>query len=280
MIFWQLLLGLSLIVFSLSLVFEKKVLNNEDTNPIVFAFSFQFITGLMILVLTLVSGQLKFGDFSKIWPNLLVLTALYGFGNVFYFRGLKQTEASVFTIISNSSYIFTILGSGFFLNQFLNIRQIIGVFLIFLSIILINWVKGKLKFDKGLSLILLGAACFGFEIINDKYMIDGFSVFAFLSIGFILPSILMASIYHKQLKDVKKILKPNFFIFCIFYMTQALIYFFALKSTDNMSQFAGIAMFGSILNVLMSVLLLKETHCLKTKLLASLIGFIGLLLIK
>jgi drug/metabolite transporter (DMT)-like permease len=280
---WQLILLLSLFLSSLSVLFEKRIHNIQESNPITFAIIFQFFSGFLIFLFGLFTNQLKFGSLIAIWPNLILMTLLYGFGNIFYFRGLKQTEASVFTIVANSSSIFTIIGATVFLKQYLSGRQLFGVFLIFTSILLVNQIKGKIKLTKGLIYALLGASTFGFAVTNDKYIIGDFSVYAYLSIAFILPSLLMMIVYSKELKHLPFFLKPDviskFLPFCLFYASQSILYFTALKMTTNTSQFGGIDLLGGILTVIMSIFLLKEHQNLLIKIISAIISFFGLMLI-
>lgn len=283
MISWQLILGIALFSSSLSILFEKKVHNLEESNPIAFAFTFQFLVGILFILISLIFGQLKFDNISKVWVNILISTILYGFGNVFYFKGLKTTEASIFTIISNSSAIFTIISSSIFLRQFLNLHQILGVILIFSSIIILNYSRGKIIFNKGLFFTILGAIFFGFSITNDKTILGQLNVFTTLSIGFTLPAILMMIIYHKELKHLKfffrKKVFSKFFTFCFFYLIAALFYFIALQISNNSSQVAGLSLFGNILTVLACIIFLKETSHFWLKITVSIISLIGLLLI-
>lgn len=284
MTMWQLILGFALICSSLSVLFEKRVHNIEESNPVAFAFTFQFFVGILFILISFIFGQLKFDNISKIWINILISAVLYGFGNIFYFKGLKTTEASVFTIISNSSSIFTIISSSIFLRQFLNLYQTIGVILIFSSIVLINYSKRKINLNKGLIFTILGAIFFGFSITNDKVILSQLNVFTTLSIGFTLPAVLMMIIYHKDLKHLKFFFKPKiffkFFIFCVSYLFAALFYFIALQISSNSSQFAGLSLFGTILTVILCVIFLKETNRLFIKILASLISLFGLILIR
>jgi uncharacterized membrane protein len=151
------------------------------------------------------------------------------------------------------------------------------------SIFLVNRIKGKFVINRGLFFTLLGSLAFGFAVTNDKFLIADFSVYAYLTLIFILPSLFMMSFYHSNLKKIPFFIKPNilkvFLPFCLFYSAQAILYFTALKMATNTSQFGGIALTGGILTILMSVIFLKEHKNLSLKIIAAIISFIGLLLI-
>lgn len=280
---WQTILGISLFLSSVAVIFQKKVHNIPESNPIKFAIAFQFVTGLLIFLYGLFTNQLVYGNLSTVWINILLMTLLYAAGNTLYFQGLKLTEASIYTVICSSSAIYAVLGSTIFLHQFLNLKQGFGLVIMLGSIVIINRIKGKIVFTKGALLTMLGAVAMGLAMVNDKFVLEHFSVYAYLSLAFVLPSILMAIIFRKQRGSfklfVQKNVFPRFIAFCVAFALQTVTFFVALKMTTNSSQFAGMALFGNVLTVVMSMIFLRETNRIKPKIIALLLGIVGLVLI-
>ncbi|GAB4140529.1 MAG: hypothetical protein Fur0024_1880 [Patescibacteria group bacterium] len=76
------------------------------------------------------------------------MCVLYGFGDFFMFKGLKNSEASNFSIIFSTRSVFSILGAVIFLGEldfFKNINQVLGSVLILISVILVSVESKKNK---------------------------------------------------------------------------------------------------------------------------------------
>jgi len=78
---------------------------------------------------------------------------------------------------------------------------------------------------------------------------------------------------------MKPSLLVKFFFLSLFYGTAAVTVYLAYKLGNNAAVLGAISQTSTILTVLLSVVLLKETSSLWKKLLGSLLSFIGVLLI-
>jgi drug/metabolite transporter (DMT)-like permease len=281
---WQIFLGISLLFSSLVVIFQKKIHNLSESNPIRFVVAFQILSGIFVLIFGYFSNQLQFQNISHVWVNILFTTLLYGFGNVLYFSGLKQTEASIYTVICGSSSIWAIVGSSIFFHQFLNIKQLLGILLILFSILLVNRVKSGIHLTKGVLMTLLGAVAIGLAMVNDKYVLGYLNMYSYLSIALISPAIFTAVIFWKQMSGIHFYFQKNIvvrFVFvCLLFAIQVVAFFNALFLSTNASQFAGMSMFGSVLTMIMSMIFLNERDRKIIKFMALGLGILGLTLIK
>lgn len=281
---WQIFLGISLLFSSLVVIFQKKIHNLSESNPIRFVVAFQILSGIFVLIFGYFSNQLQFQNISHVWVNILFTTLLYGFGNVLYFSGLKQTEASIYTVICGSSSIWAIVGSSIFFHQFLNIKQLLGILLILFSILLVNRVKSGVHLTKGVLMTLLGAVAIGLAMVNDKYVLGYLNMYSYLSIALISPAIFTAVIFWKQMSGIHFYFQKNIvvrFVFvCLLFAIQVVAFFNALFLSTNASQFAGMSMFGSVLTMIMSMIFLNERDRKIIKFMALGLGILGLTLIK
>ncbi|MDD3647075.1 MAG: DMT family transporter [Candidatus Dojkabacteria bacterium] len=278
---WPIYIALSKTFDSFATIVQKKILRSDDTHPITFAIVFQFITGLLIGAFGILIGDFGMKANGEFRPwNILIMLILYGFGNIFYFRSLKVIDASKFVVISGSTSIFTIITSVLFLKEKLEVPQIIGASFIFLGVLVVNLKKMKLSFGKGEFLALLGAAFFGFEVTNDKYLLSDMKLYLFLTLGFSACAAFVALFYIRELKYAKAILGKDgifkFLLFCILYALQAIFFFQALDMSDSSSLVVIINTAGRIITVVLSIIFLKELDNILQKFLGVIFVVAGL----
>jgi len=124
---------------------------------------------------------------------------------------------------------------------------------------------------------------FGFATSNDKFLLNSFQIYPYLSIAFIAPAILMGIIYPKKLRHIKSFLQKTVLIkivlLCIVYGISEIAFYLALKTGNNSSQIASINLTGVIVTVLLAIIFLKERTHLVQKLLGAVVAFIELFLI-
>lgn len=281
---WQGFILISVTLYSISVILQKKILRDEENNPVAFSIFFQILTGMVIFVIGLLTSEMGFpSNLSSLLGNLILMMILYGLSNVLIFKSLKETEASKFTIIFSTRTFFTVLASSIFLGEMLNGRQFLGTLLIFLSVIIITLKSKKISITRGDFMALFAAAGFGFAITNDRFLIQNFILYSYLSISFIAPGIFTAMIYPKDAMEIKKLLKfeplKRIGVLSVIYAFSAITFFAGLKMSSNSSQVASVNMTSVIVTVFLSIILLKERDNLAKKILAVFICFGGLLLV-
>ncbi len=280
---WQVLISISVILYSVSVLLQRVILKESSSRPIAYSIFFQLITGLFITIVGFFFFDFRFPNLLPIFGNLALMTFLYGFSNVFIFTSLKQTEASKFTIIFATRALFTILASSLLLKEMLTIQQIIGAFIIFSGVVLVSLKSTTFTFGKGELFALAGALCFGLANTNDRYLLQYFSVYPYMSIGFIAPAILMGLIYPKEARYAPMFLQrstlPKVVVLCVVYAFSAISFFAALKVASSSSQVAAVNLTSVIITVLLSIIILKEREHIVQKLGGAVLSFIGLLLV-
>lgn len=281
---WQLLILISVVLYSISVLFQRAILKENESRPIAYAMFFQFLTGIVLGVVGFLSADMTLPpNLSSLFWNLILMVILYAFSNILIFKSLKQIEASKFSIIFATRAFFTVLASSLLLKEFLTGSQFLGVLLIFSGVILVNLKSSKFSFDKGSLLALLAALAFGSANTNDRFLLGSFNIYPYMTIGFIASSLLMAAVYPKELKHIKifldkKILKKILILF-VLYAFNAVAFFAALQKSDNSSQVASVNLSAVIVTVVLAVIFLKERGNLPKKVIGAILSFIGLLLL-
>ncbi|RJR16092.1 EamA family transporter [Candidatus Microgenomates bacterium] len=279
---WQLLTGISVILYSVSILFERKLLTAEQSRPIAFAIIFQLLIGSISGLIGLFS-IFRIDWSVNIAPHFVLMILLYGIGNIFFFKSLKETEASKFTILFATHGFWTILGSSILLGEGLLPKQLVGAVLIFLSVVIVHAKQTKLSLVKGEVFALFSAILFGLANTNDRFLLHYFDTYSYTTISFVLPGLFLAILHPKDFAYAKQFLKkdflPKLLLLTFLFSLSALAFFSALKIAPNSSQVASAFVTNVLLTVLLAVVFLRERKYLLQKALAAVVCFAGLMLI-
>jgi len=281
MLSWQILVAVSVVTNSVSVLLQKVMLKDDKTDSVAFSIVFQIFTGLLILIYSLIRG-FSVPDLVPLFPNLILMTVLYGAGNIFIFKALKTSEASQFTIIFATRTIWSITAAVLFLGEVFTTKQLLGIMLILSSILLVTW-KDKLSLGKGTLFSLSAATFFGLAFANDAFIVRNFDVPSYMAIAFIIPALAVWALFPQSTIKMKPMLEKEFLkklgILGIFYAVSALTIFFAYQIGRNAAQIAPLNQTSMILTVMLAIVFLKERSNLGRKLLGLALSFIGILLL-
>lgn len=281
---WQLLIGISVLLYSLSVVLQRVLLKDDKSDPISFSILFQigvaFVIGILVLF---INKTIPIPDFSQISWNLLIMTVLYAMANLLIFKSLKITEASRFTVIFSSKTLFAVLGASLIFKEGLTSIQWIGALLIIIGVFIVSAKDISKKINQGDLYALLAALLFGLANTNDRFLVKFFDPYSYVVIGFLLPGIAISLVYPKKLMAIKTYFKKSFIykmiILCLLYGLSAVAFFKALQIAPNSSQLFSVNSFGAILTVILSIIILKEKDRIAKKILGAVISVAGLLLV-
>ncbi len=281
---WQLLICISVILYSVSVLLQRLLLKDDKSESISFSIIFQLGVALVTAILVFVmQGKIPLPDFSKISWSVLTMTLLYALANIFIFKALKETEASRFTVIFSGKTLFAAIGASLLFQELLTPVQWIGAVLIIVGIVIITMKKSGKKLNMGDLYALLAAILFGLANTNDRFLVKFFDPYTYVVIGFLLPGFAIALMYPKKLKLLKTYARKSFLFkmtfLCLLYGLSAVTFFAALQITPNSSQLFSINSFGAIITVILSILVLKEKDHMWKKILGVVVSVAGLLLI-
>ncbi|MBM3209334.1 DMT family transporter [Candidatus Shapirobacteria bacterium] len=280
---WLALILASVLLNSVATVLQRVVLREEKSDPVAYSIFFQLLTGLLIGGFGVVTSGLTFPDLRPLALFLILMTFLYGFGNIFIFQALKAVEASKFTVIFSGRALFTILASTLFIREPLTQRQWPGAILILLGVIIVNLQASRISLKKEDLIALLAAASFGFANTNDRFLLRSFSLYPYVFLAFIVPALFILSLHPRKIKEMAVFLEKKLFvrmlILCIAYAAAAITFFSALQIAPSSSQVATINLTSVIVTVLLALLILKERKNTTNKVIGALISFFGLVLV-
>ena len=174
---WQILLLISVIIFSFSTILQKIIMRNEKSDPIAYAIFFQLVTGIIFILFTFIKG-FHLPNLIPLSGALFLMTFFYALGNTLTFKAVKLTDASEFTILYSTRAFWGILAAVIFLHESFGLLQLFGSVLVFSSVILVTLHKGNFQFNKGGLYALVAGICFGFGFATDAYLLRYFDVFS------------------------------------------------------------------------------------------------------
>ncbi len=282
---WQLLISISVLLYSFSVLLQKVLLKNDKSDPISFSIFFQIGVSVVIAILVFITrGNIEIPDLSNIWVYVLLMALLYGLANISVFKSLKLTDASQFGVIFQSKNLFAILGTSLIFGEVLSTKQWIGSILLLLGVVIVTLQnKTKFKLDKGSLFALAAGLLFGIANVNDKFLVGFFDPYSYVVVGFFLPAFFVSVLYPRKLFGVKTYLKKNVIgkmvLLCALYGLSATAFFAALSITTNASQLFSINAFSVITVVIFSIIFLKERDFMLRKVIGSILSLIGLLLV-
>jgi len=281
---WQILITIYIILYSVSVVLQRLILKGNESKPAAYTIFFSFLTGILVGIIGFFSSDMSFPqNIGSLMGNLILMTLLYGFANLLIFKSLKETEASKFTILFATRAFFTAAASSLVLKEFLSGEQWLGAFLIFSGVILVNLRSVKFQFSKGELFASVAAIAVGVANTNDRFLLGSFNVPLYITTAYISTGLLIAVLYPRELKNIKIFFNPKMFrnilVISLISVFSSITFFAALQLAKNSSQVASLSLTSVIVTVLISVIFLKERDNLVKLLIASVLSFVGLLML-
>ena len=280
---WYFLALSSLFLFSLSSIFQRRLLSKTSLNPVIYGFTFQVLVGILAIPIFFYKPGTINGDLTT-WFYILLASVFYAFSNFLLFWGIKFLEISQVSIIGSTKSFWVLIGSAIILSETVTSTKILGVALIILALLVII-VKGvKVKPSKG-QLFILGATVFSAAAyVLDGLILKDFSASFYLIISSLATGFGTLAISPKSASKIKELFNKSvltwtIFISAIFSLAVYMLYY-SYQVGGTISSLIPITQTATILTVVLAAIFLKETSNLPRKIVAAIISFIGILLLR
>lgn len=280
---WQVLIIISVISGAISLIFQRFLMLKKQTDPIAVSIATQILIALLISVL-LPFRQIHQPNFTHVWINLALMVVLYALGTVFRYISLKKIEVSYYTVLYQTRVLWVIALSLVFLHEKFAIYQLIGVFLLISSILLLHFQRKEIKFDLGSNMALFSAATIGIAFFNDAFIIQtGIDVPLYLVLAFILPALGLWVVYPRATHAIADLFnKGNIkytLIISIFWALASLTMYYAYSIGHNASKIYSLNQISIIVTIILAIIFLKETDNIVRKMISAALSIVGVLLL-
>lgn len=266
---------------SISNLYLRKVMKNEENDPILFSIAFQFILTILVLIFALYRG-FTFPPPLNLVPRFIFGGILYAVGTLCAFYASKQIGAGEFTILSSSGSLITILLGVFLLGNSFGPNKALGTALILASVVVL-YAKERMKINRGMWLAFGVAVFYGVGVVNDVVILRTYNVMSFVPLMCFLPGLIILMIFPKRLSKINKLLKPkplqHIVLYSAFYAVGTIFFYSALSSGATISQLSPISRASIIVTVILSALFLGEKKDLVRKIVSAILVSIGVILL-
>lgn len=281
---WFFLSCISVILYSLSTIVQRKMMSQDKSDPVASMIIFQFVVTIILFFFILLSGS-PWPDVMKVWPFLLLNGVLVAVASISMFQATKYTQAGEYTIISTFSAFVNLFIVTLFLHETLTISKIFGTILIVLSIFIITgFAKNKVTWHKGHLYTLLSATAFGAVFASESYVASQIGVTQDLLIAFFLPGLFVLMFKPKALNQIQNLLNKDYLLkilsYSILYLFGAITIFAAYTHGGDAGKIYGISNSSVIVTVILAAIFLGEKDRPFRKLLATLTAFVGIMLLR
>lgn len=278
---WQLLTAISVITLSISVLLQRVLLHKDKSDPIAYVVVFQGLVAVIIALYAIVHG-FKMPDFGRLWSQMLLTVLLYSAGHIAYAKTLQRVEASIFSILFATNAIWVMMMGVILFHEHLNIGQLFGALLIFVSVGLLVERKSKVKLDKGILLGLLTGLLFGFATIAWVWVGKYTDAASWSALSFAGPSLIVLLANPKAITKMKPFLNKGAFarmsLLGVLFSISAVTLLTAYQS-GKATLIAPLQQTSIILTILLAIIFLNERSRLWHKAIAAVVCFLGVLLI-
>lgn len=279
---WIFLILIGILFVSISSLFQRVLLKDEQSDPFTYAIIFQLIIAILFFIYVTFTG-FNLPLLKPLIPHLLLTSLLYALSNLFYFKGLKTIEVSESSILSSSKAVWTMLTATIFLGEQVDLARIAGMFLVLAGITVVSWKRRGWKLNKGHFFILTGAFFLGIAFTNDAFLLNHFEAPSYSAIAFLFPALLLLAIRPKSINKFRLFLDKK----RLFRMVVAsfllgignLSVYYSYQRGGDASQIAPISQSSIIFVVILAFIFLKERKRFAQKVIGSLLVLIGVWLL-
>lgn len=244
--------------------------------------------GILSLLVSSIIGGINLSGVEKYIPMLLLITLASVIGNIIYFKSQKQLDAGTTQIAFSTILIWGTILSVLLLKSQFTLKQFLGIALMLIAIITIQYKKSKMTLNNDIVLIIGSAFLFAFFQVASASISKLVSTATYLLLNFLGQAILILPFYFQIIwQDVKNLIKSNktnTVKSLLFTAGTSLLYnifsYLAYQIAPNRGIVVVLLTSQVVLSVIFGIIFLKEKDNLVKKLLAGLLAFLAGVLIK
>jgi len=280
---WQILLIISIVFLSLNGLFHKSLLRDDKSDPRAQAIVFLGIGGVFSILIAILRGKLQLEFPSSLILNFLAIAVFATIAYVLKYRGFQLITASEVVIFSTTSKFWNVVGASIFLHETITIQKIFGTIIILVGIAVTMYIDKKIKLNKGIFFVLLGAAFFGLTDINGYYILQTMDASSYQIYFYLLPVFALLLIQPSSIRKLSYYFKLDRAIkvtaLAIFDTLGMLALFFAYQAGGKASVIGPLSATKVILTVVLAIIFLKERDNITKKMIGAMITVIGVVLL-
>ena len=166
---WQLYIAICVVFLSAAMLLQRVLLHAHKIDSAAFAIIFQFLVAAFLVPFVLVRG-IDFDGFAALWLPITISALAFGIGSVLYSKSLQRVDASAFSVFFATHAAWVMLVGIVLLHEQLMAWHVVGVALIFISILVLVKNIRSLRPDGNVLLSLLTGLVYGVAIAAASYV--------------------------------------------------------------------------------------------------------------
>ena len=242
---------------------------------------------VLALVFSPLLGGLNFAGLSKVWPIALLMIISSAVGNILYFKGLERMDASNAQVIFSSILVWSTILSTLFLGSAFSLLQLLGVLVLLVAILLIQYQKNSKIFGIHSLYVLVAAVMFAVFQVTSAELAKTISVGAYTVLAYLGGTIIVFLVYRSRvMRDLRSLtdkkLSAGFLTLLVgsLSLMYAVFAYLAYRVAPDRGVVVLLLTSQVVVGVILAVIVLRERNAVGRKIVAGTIAVIGGLLIK
>lgn len=244
--------------------------------------------GLLAVLVSPLVGGITIHGLSAVWFIALLMVASQAFGNILFFKGLEKLDASTAQIAFASILLWSTLLSILFLGSQFTFKQFVGILILFIAILTVQYTKSKDRtINAGILYVFMSTFLFAVFQTTSAELAKTISACTYLVLAYLGSSLIVGAIYYGRLKkdsqflktNARKLLNPMLFA-CVTSILYFVFSYFAYKSAPDRGIVVVLLTSQVILSVILAIIFLKERKNVNRKLVGGALAVIAGVLIK
>lgn len=284
---WLLLTIFAILSRSFMSILTKLFSSAAPVSSITQSMLFTGVAAIFACVAIPILGNFQLDFSPTVWSILTVIIVLQAVGNLLYFKGLKELQASVASVAFSSIVIWSTLLSVVFLGANFSLIQYAGVALLLFSIVYIQYKKGGKYLEPAVLYIMAGSLCYAGFVVGSAKIASIVPLSTYLLLCYLGPTLIIGILYSKKIKqDLAHLhLKNHKYIPILLLTSLASVgYFcfsyFAYQFAPSKGTVVVLLTLQVVVSVLLGIIFLKEHDRLGRKLSAGALALIASIMIK
>ncbi len=280
---WQLLIGLSVLLFSFGGILYRVVMQDVDSDAFAQTLASYALGGIFSLMIVMFRGGFhSFISFGQI-PFFVLITIFSVLAPTLRFKAAQSLEASESSILLSSQKLWEVVLAFIFLQEAFSLNRLLGTIIVLLGIAVAQWRKERFVLNQESALALLAAVSFAGSEITAYFVVRDFDPASLNVYVALFTVIAILCTRPKTCRRLAFYLRPRYSINIVivsFTGTLAGIFLYtAYQIERNASQLAPLMAAEGIITVLLGMLFLKERSNMVQKISGAIIVLIGIRLL-
>jgi drug/metabolite transporter (DMT)-like permease len=247
-------------------------------------------TGTATILSLLISpffGGISTDGLSDLWLIALLMVLAQAFGNILFFKGLADLEAGVTAIAFSSILLWGAILSVMFLHSSFSLVQVIGMGLLFVAIIAVQYKKGSKKIESPILYIIGSALLLAVFQICSAQLAKSVPTATYLLLNFGGSTALVWLVYRQRIHaDLRKLKLQKVkvtqvaVLAALCSMGYFVFSYFAYRQAPDRGVVVVLLTSQVVLSVILGAIFLKERGHIKRKLGAGVLALVAGILIK